>query len=559
MIEGILLALAAQQAAYTFTIDDPAKEEVEARLVLSELAPDSKPLLLTMPQGFAYVRLESPRLTGDVTVVGDGPVIERSGPYSWGVDPKGAAEVTLEWTVPLDHRSVPEIRGRDEYEYPYLNPDHGMLVMATMAVIPGEENVHSVELPIRVDFEVPEGWAVHAPWPQNDDGSYRPRTLGDLSDDLIAVGRWDTHVQDAGGMDITFAFAPGQEQLKAGVVERAAPVVKGIVEHFGGKVQDSYLVLFGEPTPGGYGGSPKTNSMTLFVGPDLPVDFALEGVVHLIAHEFHHTWQRAYNQPVDELRFVAEGFTDYFAYFVPWRIGMVSDEEFQATLSGKLGEAETAHRAELTSMQVAGGPAFFQGGTALQLVYAGGLVTGLWLDLALRQGENPTTLEEIMRAYYASGRWKDNPQATPAQFWETLEQAGFGDVAKRVQRITLSEQPVDWVRAFASIGVPVERTIVPVELSVRANFDGTTITAIDPSGCGGMIGLRSGDTLMKVNGIEVEDEAQVREAFPQLVDGEFVIELERADGTSAQIKAARPEQVNYALPKEVIEALRDAD
>ena len=164
-----------------------------------------------------------------------------------------------------------------------------------------------------------------------------------------------------------------------------------------------------------------------------------------------------------------------------------------------------------------------------------------------------------MRAYYASGRWRDNPQATPAQFWETLEQAGFGDVAKRVQRITLSEQPVDWVRAFASIGVPVERTIVPVELSVRANFDGTTITAIDPSGCGGMIGLRSGDTLMKVNGIEVEDEAQAREAFPQLVDGEFVIELKRADGTSAQIKAARPEQVNYALPKEVIEALRDAD
>lgn len=557
MIEGILLALAAQQAAYTFTVEDPAAEVVEARLVLSDLSPDSKPLLLTMPQGFAFVRLESPRLTGEVRIVGEGPELERSGPYSWGVDPNGATEVSLAWTIPLDHRSVPAIRGRDEYEYPYLRANHGMLVMGTMALIPGEREAWSAELPIQVEIEVPEGWEVHAPWPKHKEGGFRPRTLGDLSDDLIAIGKWDSHTQKAGGMEITFAFAPGQEELKAGVVERAAPVVRGLVEHFGGKVQDSYLVLFGEPSPGGYGGSPKTNSMTLYVGPDLPIDFALDGVVHLIAHEFHHTWQRAYNQPADELRFLAEGFTDYFAYLIPWRIGLTGDEDLRVTLQGKLSEAEEAHFRAASSMQEAGGPAFFEGGPAYQLVYSGGLVTGLWLDLALRLQEEPSTLEQVLRAYYASGRWSEDREATPSQFGDTLRDAGYARLAAQLDQITQSERRIDWVRQFRALGFTLERVTVPIELSMRANFQGATITAIDPLGCGGRLGLKAGDTLLEVNGHRIENGDDARMAFSKVVDGRFDIKLKQADGTIKAILAPRPNQVNYVLPKDVIDALRD--
>ncbi|MAW61554.1 MAG: hypothetical protein CMJ94_12055 [Planctomycetes bacterium] len=560
MIAGILFGLAAQTATYTFRVENPAEARVEARLVLAELAADTQPIQLTMPQGFAFFQLPEPRLDGPVRRVGEGPEVARKGPYSWSVDPAGASEVVLEWSVPLDHRSLDGVRGRDEYEYPYLRKDHGMLVMATLALVPGEREAHTAKLPIRVDFAVPDGWQVEAPWPRGEDGTYHPATLADVRDDLVAIGAWDTHASEVNGFAVTFAFSPGQEKLKAGVVERAAPIVAGMIEHFGGKVQDSYLVLFGEPQPGGYGGSPKTNSMTLFVAPDLPVDFALEGIVHLIAHEFHHTWMRARCQPVDELRFLAEGFTDYFAYFIPWRIGMQDDAAFRATLQQQLAKAELAHRGAGMSMQQAGGPQFFEGGPAHDLVYSGGLVLGLWLDLALRQppeGTQAATLEDLLRSFYNHPRWQDEPCAELEHLLADLHALGREDLAKRVQQLTGSAQPIDWVAAFAELGVELERQLVPAALEVRANFDGTTITAIDPAGTGGRLGLRAGDTLLEVNGTDVMNAAEIREAFEWLIDGGFAITFER-DGKRRMLAEPRPEDVVYSLPAAAIHALRDS-
>jgi predicted metalloprotease with PDZ domain len=462
--------------------------------------------------------------------------------YTFTIDPAGAREVELRWSVPLDHRTLDGIRGRDEYEYPYLAADHGMLVMATMALVPGEGTAHDREFPITIEFDLPSGWEIH---------------LNDVRDDLVAIGQWDTYEEEVDGMAVTFAFAPGQETLKQGVVQQAAPIVAGMIDHFGGKVQDRYLVLFGEPQPGGYGGSPKTNSMTLFLSPELPLDFALDGMVHLIAHEFHHTWMRARCRPVDELRFVAEGFTDYFAYFIPWRIGAHDDARFRAEMEQKLAKAELAQAGAGMTLQQAGGPAFFQGGPAHQFVYGGGLMLGFWLDLALRQpgeGQKAATLEELLRRFYNHDRWQEDLEATPEHLWADLRALGRADLAARVQELTTSTEPIDWVAAFAEIGVDLQRELVPAPLEVRANFEGTTITAIDPAGTGGRLGLRAGDELLEVNGNAVFDEGEVREAFEWLVDGGFAITFER-DGERRMIAAPRPQDVVYTLPEKIASQL----
>jgi len=549
MVTGILLLLAAQSAHYTFTVEDPAANRVDARLELAGLKPDAGLISLEMPQGFAYAQLPKPLLAGELKSEAK---ISREGPYTWTLDSAGASEVVVEWTIPLEHRSAPEVVGRDEYEYPYLRADHGMLVMGTMVVSPEQLEQDQIE----VRFEVPNDWAVHAPWPAQEDGSFRPPNLGSLRDDLIAIGNWDVHQEHVSGMQLTIAFAPGQDRLRAGVVKKTAPIVAAMLEHFGTTPQDGYLFLFGEPQLGGYGGSPKSQSMTLYVAPDLPVDFAIEGMTHLIAHEFHHTWMRARCQPSDELRFLSEGFTDYFAYFVPWRAGVVDDASFQATLSGKLGEAETAHRSAQTSMQLAGGPVFFEGGAAHDLVYSGGLVLGLWLDHWLRRADHGSTLENLLRVFYEDPRWKENPEARVEHLVDALTRIGRKDLVDHLREISTNEQPIDWQARFGELGYRVERKLIPAELSVRANFDGTTITGIDPQGCGGLLGLRAGDTLLQVNGVAVATEAEVRAAFPQLVDDKFELSYTRADGPPISMTAARPTILRYTIPLELMTDLR---
>ncbi len=549
MLTGILLLLAAQSANYTFAVEDPATNRVEARLELAGLKPNEAPIMLRMPQGFAYAQLPRPLLEGELQ---SSAKISREGPYSWALDPDGASEVVIEWSIPLEHRSAPEVAGRGEYEYPYLRADHGMLVMGTMVVAPEDLD----EDLIRVRFQVPEGWSVHAPWPAQQDGSFAPASLGSLRDDLIAIGNWDVHQEQVSGMQLTIAFAPGQAELRARVVKKAAPIVAAMLEHFGTTPQNGYLFLFGEPQLGGYGGSPKSQSMTLYVAPDLPVDFAIEGMTHLIAHEFHHTWMRARCQPSDELRFLAEGFTDYFAYFVPWRAGMVDDASFQATLAGKFGEAERAHRSAQTSMQLAGGPVFFEGGAAHDLVYSGGLVLGLWLDHWLRRADHGSTLEDLLRAFYEDPRWKEDPEARVEHLFDALTRLGRKDLVEHLRELSATEQPIDWQARFGELGYRVEREQVPIELSIRANFEGTTITAIDPSGCGGLIGLRAGDTLLQVNGVAVTTESEIRAAFPQLVDDKLELRYTRADGPPINLSAARPTELRYSIPLKLIADLR---
>ena len=51
-----------------------------------------------------------------------------------------------------------------------------------------------------------------------------------FADDLIAVGHWQMDQQDIAGMEITFAFAPGQDELREVVLERAAPIVEAPAE-----------------------------------------------------------------------------------------------------------------------------------------------------------------------------------------------------------------------------------------------------------------------------------------------------------------------------------------
>lgn len=555
MMESALLALLAlgdPTASFRFSVIDLEDPRVRGRLELSGLAEQSEPIELRFPEGFAFARLPEPLLDGEVKVLESaGATLQRTSPYSWSLDPAGADAVTLEWVVPLRHREHPMVAGRDEYEYPYLKEDHGMLVMGCLALLPSEFD----EATTRVEFKVPEAWPVVAPWPKTADGAYHPPTRGALADDLIAIGHWQLDQQQVAGMNVTFAFAPHQEELRKVVLERAAPIVEAELQHFGVTPQPAYLFLFGEPQRAGYGGSPKTNSMTLFVDRELPMDFVRDGIVHLIAHEFHHTWMRARCQPVSDLRFVVEGYTDYFAYRIPWQIGLADDASFQDRLERKMAELEAAQSASEMDLFTAGGDAFFQGGDSYRATYAGGLIHALWLDLALRGLEEPSSTEDVLRALYEDPRWQDGTRPQPSDLWACIERLGGAEIAQRARELAATPGFADWQAAFAAVGVELVRSTAPGSLQMRANFNGTTMGLSDPAGAAARVGLLPGDRLLEVNGVAVESEADVRRAFPELLDGELQLRLER-DGEELLIKTMRPTDVRYRFADKVFERLR---
>lgn len=514
-----------------------------------DLDPAEPALHLYMVERYGFVTLAEPRLA-DKPRAADGSgaalAIERLAPYRWRVDKGAATEVELSWVVPIDHRSLPAVAGRDEYQFPYLAGDHGMLTTSALLIVP--------ELPVwgpsMLTIDPPEGWDVHGPWPRIAPRVFRPESEYALVSNLFAVGGWEAHTVEASGAEVDVLFAPGQGRLAELAVPLIAPVLKAELELFDVRPFERYTVLFGRPDGPGLGGSPKQGSMTLSVDARMVNESGVAGVLHLVAHEFFHTWGQSRYECPDELRFFNEGFTDYYSHLVPARLGSVTWSRFGEAVEKALADWETSPRATDLSLAAAGGPPFFQDKDAYQLVYQGGLALAALTDAMLRM---PTLrvdgregdLDEFMRSFNNDPRWGKRAPSVRDFRLALAERVGHGR-ARQLMALALRPRVPDLVRAFASAGVPLRRSLERSQTGMRANLNGTTIADMDRSGLAARLGLRKGDRVRTVNGQRTDSERELRKAWSS-IETQVLIEFER-DGKRERIEREVPETVRYELP-----------
>ncbi len=461
-------AAAAQGAHYGVTLEVDAAAQVAhltaeiTGLTRDLSAPES--VTLRFPRGFAFVTLP-PDFAVPVTASSQGKLLpfpeDRDG-FTFEVDTDGSDSVEISWSVRLQHREHAEvIAGTDQYEHSYVDGDHGMLFTAELIPLP---EVELASCDVRVQGAFAD--TTLAPWPALDPGHWTP-TPGELSDDILLIGDgWQTVTTDANGLLATFAMAPGNAWVDPLVEELLVPIVNAEVDLFGWAPRERYLFVFGPAGPvQGYGGSPKTGSMTLFASADLPKDVAREGIAHLIAHEFHHTFGRGAFEAHDDLRFVSEGYTDYYAYIVPWRLGMISESRMHRTLESMIFAGANALEGYGRSLTAAGGPEFFAGRDAYQSCYAAGLALALWTDLALRQNGHEEGLDAFLREWYRAG-----PNAEPTSRgladWETHLRASLpSEQVDAYLAAVTGAGPIDWESLFDRVGLVIERTDERFEIS----------------------------------------------------------------------------------------------
>lgn len=533
----------------TISVGDPASELVHLRAHLRGL---EGPLELSLPERSSYITLE-PRLSlapAARTAEGEALGLERLSPFLWRLDPGEATEAWLDWTIQLDHRRHPEVVGRDEYEQPYLRADYGLLTCASSVLVPALE-FEADQLDATVHFALPPGWNVEVPWPETTPNTFRPPDVAALSDDLIAIGAWDIHREQVGGVDVSVAFAPGQGELKEALADSLGRIVEAELELFGMRPHERYLFLFVEPAEDtyGFGGSTKPNSILLFLSQDLPVNQVGEGLRHLLAHEYHHSWMLATCMPADELRFVVEGFTDWYASVVPRRLGLLSTQAFHTKITDQLTRADQALAKLEGSLAEAGGDGFFAGGAAYDACYAAGYGLAAWTELALARAEAGLDLDELMRRFYNDPRWEGEPQPTLEDWFGLLEATLGSELAALQQAAVTGGEPFDWVTLFAAVGLDLEAETELLPPSARANFEGNRLTGIDPAGAAAALGLRSGDLLLEINGRPVVDERTARGNWRADEDGRIALVFER-EGERLEVAGPYPTRTRYSLSGE---------
>ena len=371
---------------YTVLVDPEASPPVAT--VTLEITGLARSPILAFPPGSTFAKLESPLIDGPVVHSGaPGELFPTDRRFAWRLE--SGPRVIVSWRVPHLVREA-----SDEYEFPFIKRDHALLYTPTLLLLPDESAA------CRVRFVGPDGWRVRTPWGGR--GATFRGTTAQLGDDYVLVGDWTERTVEVGEFVGTIAFAPDIAALADRVADRIAEVLILEFEMFGVEARGSYLVVCG-PSPGAQlGGSPKRHSMVLAVDPALvarPPEWLEIEIVHLVAHEFHHTWTNGKPPLPDELRWYGEGFTDYMAWLICARLGLFDREAWHRQVASILEEVRGLGARKEVSLVEAGGDLFFEGGDAYSLVYGGGLLVALELDLALSEAGLPGGLEGFMRGF----------------------------------------------------------------------------------------------------------------------------------------------------------------
>jgi predicted metalloprotease with PDZ domain len=539
-------AAAGASLCYTVLLESPQLQRVTMTATLNGIDPRRDALRWTMQQRFAFVRLPEPLLDEPVRATANStPLeVERSGPYEWRAATAGCESMQLKYVVPLTHRTLDAVKQRDAYEYPYLADDHGLLVTPTLFMFPEDVDVGA----IRVCFELPEGWKVVAPWRRLAEREFDPGGREALLNDLLAVGAWHVHEIRVGRFEGTVAVAPGQDDLEKAVIEPIRRIVEYELGLFGRPAEGRYLFVFGRPETSGMAGSPKTRSMTLSVEPRL-ASRAATHLPHLVAHEFYHTWASARFDMPDELRWLNEGFTDYYAYLVAARLNLSTWEDFANTLADKMRScARNPSRGKLSLAEV-GGEVFFRDQNAYDLAYDGGLLIGGWLDRAIRTQGGGKTLDDLMRAFINDPRWSMDTAPKLADFFVAAREfVGEATMAK-LERFVMQPYDFDPTKEYPTVGVEVRHQTCLPKLDLRANLDNTRVVDVERDGLAYGVGIRPGDRLLEINGCRVAGPGEVHRAWRKPVDGRVQVTLER-DGKKLTINELLPQVDEFIVSVE---------
>ncbi|WP_027344649.1 M61 metallopeptidase family protein [Hamadaea tsunoensis] len=300
---------------------------------------------------------------------------------------------------------------------------------------------------------------------------------GDLADRHHRDGEFSVWWLADPGIDVQ-AFA-----------DRLGTTYRIMAEAFGAPAHAYRVFLRGHPHRGA-NASAHPASFVMALNPAQPLGAA--SLYETIAHELVHEWLRLDGASEDVTWFV-EGAADYYSLVLPWRAGLIGDEEFLRAVNFEAREAYANPRRHLDLRQVQ--QVFFSDFLAHRLAYARGLFYLADLDGRLRHATGGRqSVDDVVRGVVRARA--------------TGERVGVEQWCARVgEFLPAAEQPILDALAFTGAGRPAPDCFGPgftgevIDVPVPdVGFDPSTfisreVRGLVPGGPADRAGLREGERL----------------------------------------------------------------
>ena len=307
----------------------------------------------------------------------------------------GGQRIRLSYAVRLEHDRFPWPAGMEEVSY---RTDEG--VMATGAALFVADGDAPVQAPIEVDFDLPRGWQAQTPWTRIGAGDcFRVDSRRELVSNALFLGTAQTETFEAGGVELTLVLGRRYRKSSPLFVDLLRTQLASYADLFGGPpLSKRYLVIINEHASGD--GGAFANSFSQFIQGDADErNRVIWGYV--MAHELLHFWNGLSLVPADHREeWFKEGVTDYLTIVTLARNGWLDENLLFKRLENVPRRYLIARAAQGLEMSVRDAGKDKQPNR--QLVYGGGSLAALALDVALRERSGDKVgLPDFMRALYA--------------------------------------------------------------------------------------------------------------------------------------------------------------
>lgn len=311
----------------------------------------------------------------------------------WRLDRPVTGTVEIDYTVDLSFATAPWPYGNEQAA---LYTDGQLFTVSKALFVTG-----TAARPRRVEFRLPAGWHVAAPWAQvpGAPGRYDIRDRSSLIDNSLVLGRVPSSEIQAGAFTFHLALLGPAAAGRADVEGALAPVVREFVRIFPSTPPTQYLMTVfraAEPDAEAYAAS-----AALGEAGELGRDNRL-GWAHTVAHEIFHAWNghalRAASS--SDLQWFSEGVTDYYATRTLAKTGLIGESEFIRRMEHVLSRYlyfRSAPAFDDVTLRAAGA----RKGTHRLGVYDGGWTAGFCLDMQIRTtSQGRRSLDDVMRLLY---------------------------------------------------------------------------------------------------------------------------------------------------------------
>jgi predicted metalloprotease with PDZ domain len=378
----------------------------------------------------------------------------------------------------------------------------------------------SAEFPAKVVVHTLPSWRVATGMRQTAPNTFAESNYHDLVDMPFFIGRFDIDSAQAGGKWMRFASYPVgavPNSARRMVLDQLSRIVPAEAAVFGEIPWDTYTVLQvadSEFNIGSAAGLEHQNSHFDILS---TVVLANPVLASLYAHEIFHAWNVKRLRPAEmwpyrydrpqptPLLWISEGITDYYADLAEVRSGLTTPEQFYSTTTGKTEEVSSAPPVSLEDASLTTWVKPLDG--TEDIYYPKGSLAGLLLDIMIRDAsDNQRSLDTVMREMYQSD-FKKGRGFTNEEWWAAVSRAAGGRAFTDFYRNYVDGRapfPYDSVLPLAGLRLMVDRTVLP-NLGISSSLDdqGRRVIGVDLAGNGTAAGVKVGDYLVSVGGLDV--------------------------------------------------------